>query len=79
MPASLSRVREAGAALFIEVTEGGAEGPPHWAEHLSMQDEEHPWLAGTFAPPVSSCLDTQVRRYLLSEGRKVALGNTFAM
>ena len=79
MPAFLSRVREAEVASFVGVTEGGAEGPLRWAEQVPEQDKEYPWLAGMFAPSIWSCLDTQLTRYLLTDGRKVALGNTFAV
>lgn len=36
VPTFLSRVREIEVALFVEVTEGGAGGPLHWAEQVSV-------------------------------------------
>lgn len=63
MPAFLGRVREVKVALFVEVTEGGADSPLHWAEQVSVQDKEYPWLTGMFASPILNCLDTQLTRW----------------
>ena len=63
MPAVLGRAGEVEVALFVEATEDGAEGPLHWAEQVSVEDKEYPQLTGMFAPPILSCLDTQLTRY----------------
>lgn len=48
--------------MFVEVAEGGAEGPLHWAEQVSVQDKGYSRLTGMFASPLSSCLPTQLTR-----------------
>lgn len=80
VPALPDRAREVEIAMFVEVAEGGAEGPPHGAEQVSVQDKGCPQLTAMFASPISSCLDTQLMRCCSAlSRRKAALGNTFAM
>lgn len=87
VPAFLSRVREVEVALFVEVTEGGAEGPLHRAEQVSMQDEDcpckirsvHGSLGCLRLPSRAASTHSSQGIPLLSDGRKLALGNTFAM
>lgn len=60
VPALPDRARE--VEMFVEVAEGGAEGPLHWSEQVSVQDKGCPQLPGMFASPISSCLHTKLTR-----------------
>lgn len=62
VPAFPDRARKVEIAIFVEVAEGGAEGPLHWAEQVSVQDKGYSRLTGMFASPLSSCLPTQLTR-----------------
>lgn len=80
VPAFPDRAREVEIAMFVEVDEGGAEGPLHGAEQVSVQDKGYPQPTGMFASPISNSFTYSSQgAALLSDRRKAALGNTFAM